>query len=103
MFEPMHNKVVTIILSIGILLELVFISIILVHDLDTSKDVYMVCDVYDVTYNGANVEINVILPNGTLLTREMHEDDDLPEGFDEVIIKTNNLDNYSTYQIVGMR
>ena len=33
----------------------------------------------------------------------MHEDDDLPEGFDEVIIKTNNLDNYSTYQIVGIR
>lgn len=73
-----------------------------VHGTDDEM-VYMICDVYDVTYNGATIEINIILPNGELLTRQMREDDDLPEDFSEVVIQTPDLDKYSTYKIVGMR
>lgn len=67
------------------------------------KDVYMICDVYDVTYNGNNVDIDIVLPNGELLTRQLSVDDDLPESFYEVVIQTSDLDDYSTYNIVGMR
>lgn len=67
------------------------------------ENVYMICDVYDVVYNGNTVLIDITLPNGELLTRQMSIDDDLPEKFSEVVIKTDNLDDYSKYQIVGMR
>ena len=33
----------------------------------------------------------------------MSVEDDLPEEFTEVVIETNDLDDYSTYEIVGMR
>lgn len=71
----------------------------------TNKDeyVYVICDVYDVVSNGQTVEIDIVLPNGQLLTRQMKVDDDLPEDFKEVVIQTSNLDDYSTYEIVGMR
>lgn len=65
--------------------------------------VYVICDVYDVVSNGQTVEIDIVLPNGQLLTRQMSIDSDLPEGFREVVIQTSNLDDYSTYKIVGMR
>ena len=67
------------------------------------NNVYVICDVYDVVYNGNTVLIDITLPNGELLTRQMSIDDDLPEEFSEVVIKTSNLDDYSKYQIVGMR
>ncbi len=95
----------------GVVVVIVLISVLIYHDnLDeryqvtqSSDNVYMICDVYDVAYNGTTVEINIVLPNGNLLSRYMHESDDLPEEFEEVIIQTCDLDDYSTYKIVGLR
>lgn len=70
---------------------------------EEDNNVYLICDVYDVVYNGSTVLIDITLPNGELLTRQMSIDDDLPEEFSEVVIKTSNLDDYNKYQIVGMR
>ena len=70
---------------------------------EEDNNVYLVCDVYDVVYNGSTVLIDITLPNGELLTRQLSIDDDLPEEFSEVVIRTSNLDDYNKYQIVGMR
>ena len=63
----------------------------------------MICDVYDVVVNGEQVLIDIELPDGELLTKQMNVNDDLPEEFDEVVIQTSDLDDYTTYNIVGVR
>ena len=67
------------------------------------NNVYMICDVYDVVTNGNRVQVDIELPNGELLTKQLSVDNDLPEEFEEVVIQTSDLDDYSTYKIVGMR
>ena len=95
--------VVVLLVNIGQWVWIAHTANKLVKTNQKSDAVYMICDVYDVIYNGKDVEIDVILPNGELLTRKMSVDDDLPEDFTEVVIETANLDDYSTYKIVGMR
>lgn len=66
-------------------------------------NIYMICDVYDIAVNGEQVLVDIELPNGELLTKQLSVNDDLPEEFEEVVIKTSDLDDYTTYKIVGMR
>lgn len=100
------DKIVALAVAVFIINLCLFIfGILEVNSVFNQEDnnVYVICDVYDVVYNGNTVLIDITLPNGELLTRQMSIDDDLPEEFSEVVIKTRNLDDYSKYQIVGMR
>jgi len=60
-------------------------------------DVYIICDVESIEDN----KVNVILPIGVMYAVDMPVD--APNYFTEVVIKTDNQDDYSTYKIVGLR
>lgn len=60
-------------------------------------DVYIICDVESIEDN----KVNVILPIGVVYAVDMPVD--APNYFTEVVIKTDNQDDYSTYKIVGLR
>ena len=94
----------------GMLLFIIGIVVFLIVAVNTMKEheikdnnIYMICDVYDIAVNGEQVLVDIELPNGELLTKQLSVNDDLPEEFEEVVIKTSNLDDYTTYKIVGMR
>ena len=103
----MKNRISLVVFIVVVLLVNLTVWLTVVNALHSDaadcNEVYLICDVYDVVYNGEMVEIDMLLPNGELLTRQMSINDDLPEGFSEIIVKTDDLDNYSTYEIVGMR
>ena len=100
-----NKKLIALLIQTSVVISLVIFWPILTGPKANAdeKYIYLICDVYDVTYNGNDVEINIILPNKELLTRHMSVEDDLPEEFTEVAIEPNDLDDYSTYEIVGMR
>ena len=67
------------------------------------SSVYMICDVDSVKYESETVDFAVVLPNKSIFHIHMPVDGDYPEEISEVVIYTTDLDNYSTYDIVGMR
>lgn len=98
------------VLLLGIMLFMASIAVFLMVAVSTTKEheikddnIYMICDVYDIAVNGEQVLVDIKLPNGELLTKQLSVNDDLPEEFEEVVIKTSDLDDYTTYKIVGMR
>lgn len=98
------------VLLLGIMLFMTSIAVFLMVAVSTMKEheikddnIYMICDVYDIAVNGEQVLVDIKLPNGELLTKQLSVNDDLPEEFEEVVIKTSDLDDYTTYKIVGMR
>ena len=103
----MRNKWLIILLIVLTLLVNIIAWIVTVDSLRSDaadhEEIYMICDVYDAVTNGEMVETDIILPNGELLTRQLPVSSDLPEDFSEVIVKTYDLDDYTTYKIVGMR
>lgn len=98
------------VLVFGIFLFMMATAIFAMVSVSTMKEheikddnIYMICDVYDTAVNGEQVLVDIKLPNGELLTKQLSVNDDLPEEFEEVVIKTSDLDDYTTYKIVGMR
>ena len=61
------------------------------------NEVFMICDVYNLTEDS----VEIVQPNGEIHSYDMPID--APEEFDEVVIATDNLDDYDTYEIVGLR
>lgn len=59
--------------------------------------VYIICDVESIT----DGKVNVILPIGTVYPMDMPVD--APDFFSEVVVVTENQDDYSTYKIIGLR
>ena len=97
----MKNKVKDIIFPI-IMFVICFASFCIISYDKTepqtnTETVYMICDVYSLTEDA----VEIIQPNGSIHSYDMPMD--APEEFEEVVIKTDNIDDYSTYEIVGLR
>ena len=69
----------------------------------STESVYLICDVESVSYQSETADFAVVLPNKSVFHIHMPADGDYPEEVNEVIIETTDLDDYSTYNIVGMR
>ena len=59
--------------------------------------IYMICDVAE----PSSAKVSVIIPNGSILVLDAPVD--APDYFEEVVIESTDLDDYSTYKIVGLR
>ena len=59
--------------------------------------IYMICDVAE----PSAAKVSVIIPNGSVLVLDAPVD--APDYFEEVVIESTDLDDYSTYKIVGLR
>ena len=59
--------------------------------------IYMICDVAE----SSAAKVSVIIPNGSVLILDAPMD--APDYFEEVVIESTDLDDYSTYKIVGLR
>ena len=59
--------------------------------------IYMICDVVE----PSAAKVSVIIPNGSILVLDAPVD--APDYFEEVVIESTDLDDYSTYKIVGLR
>ena len=63
--------------------------------------VYIICDVQAAHYDGnGNAELEVIMQTGDVESYKVNELDFCPK---EVVFKTENIDNFKTYEIVGLR
>lgn len=68
-----------------------------------AENVYVICDVLGVYPDNNHVSVEVAMPNGTIQEYWYPYDYDLPDDFDEVVMESNNLDDYGTYHLVGLR
>lgn len=68
-----------------------------------SQEVYMICDVTDVRWHDDYASIDIELPSGYIYTINKSYSSDIPDEFSEVVIHSNDLDDVSTYSIVGLR
>lgn len=68
---------------------------------DRTEYVYVIADVaYPPIETESGTELDVVLPNGEIHAFYV---EDVPDGVSEVVIKTFDIDDYATYEIVGMR
>lgn len=68
------------------------------------EETYLICDVDNYVYNAdfeGATELGVIMPNGDY---EWYSIYDAPEDKCELVVfKTNNLEDYTTYEVVALR
>lgn len=67
------------------------------------SEVYMICDVSSINWCDEYAAIDIELPSGRTYTINQSYDTDIPDEFGEVVIKAYDIDNVSTYSIVGIR
>lgn len=62
--------------------------------------VYIICDVQAAHYDNGDAILDVIMQTGDVESYKVNELDFCPK---EVVFKTANIDNFKTYEIVGLR
>lgn len=67
------------------------------------SEVYMICDVSSIDWCDEYAAISIELPSDRMYTITQSYDTDIPDEFSEVVIKADDLDDVSTYSIVGIR
>ena len=100
----MKNKIKTILLSlcvvctvVGMMKEIITFTTE-AHAKETAEPCYIICDVTETDIETG--ELTVLMQDGGL---QVYLADDIPESCELVCFKTNNIDNFESYEIVALR
>lgn len=76
-------------------------TLMLMFQLSTPPQ-FIISDVVATEWCEDTVTIDAIMPNGDIHIYEV-DNDNLPEEIDEVVFMTVNVNDYTTYEVVGFR